>query len=498
MYALLPMTVLLPLIAAIVCFLLSSRWARVAGIIFALLTSLAVAGLCIQVAKTGVQIQVVGDWLPPLGIVLRCDGLAAFMIMLTALVAFPISLYASSYYYMHHQMAKLHAANMFWPLWFFLWGGLNALYLSGDVFNVFVLLEVTGLAAVGLLVLKGGAGVLQAGLRYLLAAMAASFAYLLGVVFLYGLHGTLDMEQLGDLLQDSPVSRVGFALMAVGLLLKSAVFPLHFWLPAAHAGASAPVSAALSALVVKAGFYLLVRLQNQVFPQVNIPHLDLVFGLLASGAVLWGSVQALRQQRLKMLIAYSTVAQIGYLFFLLPVLIKHAGGGVHDSWAIVAMQGSMILALAHALAKASLFLAAGVLMHNFGNDSLNNLRGLANQKPLLAFAMALAGVSLMGLPPSGGFIGKWFSMQALVGGGLWVCIIPIVLGSLLAVGYVFRILRPCFLHSENIPAIVSKAPKSMEIVVFMLALGAIALGFMAEPILHLLQVGSIFGTAGAP
>ena len=209
---------------------------------------------------------------------------------------------------------------------------------------------------------------------------------------------------------------------------------MHFWLPPAHASAPAPVSAVLSALVVKASFYILLRLWLAIFADIS-EGVAALFGLLGAGAVLWGSLQALRQTRVKLLVAYSTVAQIGYLFLAYPLA---SGMGV-TAWSAMAY-----LAFSHALAKAAMFLAAGNLMHFGGHDRIADLDRVVQRLPLTAGAFALAGVSIMGLPPSGGFNGKWLLLQAALTQGRWDIVGVILLGGLLAAGYIFKVLGNTF------------------------------------------------------
>jgi multicomponent Na+:H+ antiporter subunit D len=214
--------------------------------------------------------------------------------------------------------------------------------------------------------------------------------------------------------------------------LKTALFPLHFWLPPAHASAPAPVSAVLSALVVKASFYLVLRLWLDVFAEAVTPAAASLLGVLGAGAVLWGSWRALRAERLKLLAAYSTVAQLGYLFLFFPLLQALPPGAARD----LAMGGLIILALTHGFAKAGLFLAIGIIQQRSGHDIIRELDGTAKRLPATTFAIALAGVALIGLPPSGTFLGKWQLLGAAFTTGQWWRVVVAVIGSLLAAAYI--------------------------------------------------------------
>ncbi|MEA2079216.1 MAG: proton-conducting transporter membrane subunit, partial [Pseudomonadota bacterium] len=283
--------------------------------------------------------------------------------------------------------------------------------------------------------------------------------------------------------EPSPAVWAAVGLMSAGLLLKTALFPLHFWLPPAHASAPAPVSALLSALVVKASFYVLLRLWLEIFPLTN-PAPGQLLGLLGAAAVLWGGVQALRQTRLKMLIAYSTVTQLGYLFLAFPL-------GTSIAW-----QGALYLLLSHALAKAAMFMAAGNILRFGGHDRIADLDRVAQRLPLTLTAFGLAGVSSMGLPPSGGFIGKWMLLDAALHAGQWWWVIILILGGLLAAAYVFKVIGYAFTQAE-VPQQARTVPASMEWTALALALAAILLGLVAPWPLALMEIGLPFGGEGA-
>ena len=467
----LPWLIVLPLAWAILAFLAGpGRGARlaIAGLVAQLALALLLAG---QMLEDGARTHAVGGWGAPLGIDLLADGLGAAMLLLTQAVALPLAVYARAYF------AASQPAD-FWPLTGFLLAAMNALLLSADLFNLYVTLELLGLAAVGLVALGGGAQQVAAALRYLLVSLTASGAYLLGVALLYGAYGTVSIATLTPLIGTAPPLAVWLAagLMAAALLAKAALFPFHFWLPPAHGGAPAPVSALLSALVVKAGFYLVLRLWLGPFAPLAQPA-ALVLGLLGAAAILWGSWQALRTKHIKMLVAWSTVAQLGYLFLIFPLLAPHGP----------ALQAGILQAVAHGLAKASMFAAAGVLMVCTGRDTLDGLAGVAGKIPVTLFAFGLAGMTLMGLPPSGGFLAKWLLVEAALRQGHWGWAAVAIAGGLLAAAYVYRVLRQAFLlapadsHFQPVPPV-------MEWIALTLAAASVLLGLRGTELLVLLAV----------
>ena len=470
------MVILLPLVGALACFLWPRR-ANQLSLVSALGVVTCVTGLCWQVVEQGTQRYTVGGWGAPLGIDLYADGLSLLMLMVTAVVGLGISVYSSGYF--EHKTAAV-----FWPLWLFLWTALNALLLSADIFNLYVTLELMGLAAVALVALAGGADALTAAMRYLLISLLGSLFYLLGVALLYHSFGSVDIAILAQRVEPLPAVWAAVGLMSAGLLLKTALFPLHFWLPPAHASAPAPVSAMLSALVVMASFYILLRLWLEVFP-LNGAALGQLLGMLGAAAVLWGGIQALRQTRLKLLIAYSTVAQLGYLFLAFPL-------GTSFAW-----KGALYLLLSHALAKAAMFMAAGNILRFGGHDRIADLDRVAQRLPLTLTAFSLAGISIMGLPPSGGFIGKWMLLDAALYTGQWWWALILIMGGLLTAAYVFKVVGYAFTQAE-VTHEASRVPAGMEWTALLLALAAVLLGLFALWPLALLDIGFPFagGYAG--
>jgi formate hydrogenlyase subunit 3/multisubunit Na+/H+ antiporter MnhD subunit len=469
----LPWLIVLPLAWAALAFLMGSgRGGRlaVAALAVQLVMALALAG---QVMEDGPRHHAVGGWGAPLGIDLLADGLAVAMLLLAQAVALPLAVYARAYF------SEVNQAH-FWPLAGFLLAALNALFLSADLFNLYVTLELLSLAAVGLVALGGKPGQVAAALRYLLVSLTASGAYLMGVALIYGAYGTVSIATLAPLVDGEPplILWLAAGLMLAGLMAKTALFPFHFWLPPAHGGAAAPVSALLSALVVKASFYLILRLALDVFPSLAASAAP-ALGLLGATAILWGSWRALQSQHIKMLVAWSTVAQLGYLFLVFPLLAPDG----------LALQAGVVQAIAHGLAKAAMFAAVGVLMLATGRDTLEGLAGVAGRVPVTLFAFGLAGVTLMGLPPSGGFLAKWLLIDAALHHGQWGWVAVVIGGGLLAAAYVFRVLRQAFLLAPE-DSRFHPVPRVMEWTAFALAAASVVLGLRGVELANLLAMGA--------
>jgi formate hydrogenlyase subunit 3/multisubunit Na+/H+ antiporter MnhD subunit len=272
--------------------------------------------------------------------------------------------------------------------------------------------------------------------------------------------------------------------MSVGLLLKTALFPLHFWLPPAHANALAPVSAILSALVVKGSFYLLFRFWFDIFPSIITTSALNVMGTLGAIAILWGAIQAIRQQRLKLMVAYSTVSQLGYLFIAFPLVRIDSNPHL---WSIV-----IFMALAHACAKSAMFMATGTVFLHVGHDRIKDLSGIRSRLPVTVFAYGIAGVSLMGLPPSGGFIGKWYLLTSSLASSQWWWALVVMTGSLMASIYVFRVMSRFFVIPRDFSFNKAKAISPLlEWPVLVLSLISMFLGLATYWPLHILATGSV-------
>lgn len=477
-----------PLAWAVLTLLVDFRWGRVVtwfGLLVQVLVSL---GLWLWVSREGGFHYGLGGWEAPLGIELRVDGLAVTFVLLTATVATACGWHAGVYIDPDKPWHRY-----FWPLFWFLWAGLNGVWLGGDLFNLYVSLELTSLAAVGLVALGGQAAALRAALRYLFAALLGSMAYLLGVALMYGQFGTLSLAGVAELLPDLEEKRgvtIALTAMLAGLALKTALFPLHGWLPPAHGIAKSPVSALLSALVVKASFYIAARLWLDTGDQSGSGLLAFALGVLGSVAVVWGSWQAFRQQRLKQVVAYSSVAQIGYLFLLFPLTFS-----VEESVSQLAQQGMTLQVISHALAKAAMFLAAGNLILSVGSNRVDALAGVSRFLPLSLFSFGLAGVSLMGLPPSGGFAAKWLLLQASLSSGQWWWVLVLLAGGLLSAAYVFRIYRASFIESTDTDNFYHP-PKSLEMLPMVLAVMALGLGLVSQEVLSVMALS--FAGEGSP
>ncbi len=451
------------------------------------------AGLVVAVAvaveliSSGAALTyVVGGWRPPLGIALRADGLSGAMLVMTALVVVAVGLFAHVQYGLRDHAGSERAQTTFWLMLLALWSALNIVFVGEDLFNLYVALELLTFAAVPLVCLDGRTETVNAALRYLLFALLGSLLNLIGVGLIYGQYGTLDLLALSRLSRPDPALSVALALTIVWLLAKAALFPLHLWLPSAHAGAPAQASAVLSALVIKAPIFLILRLVLDVAPGQMALLAGQLLAVLGAASILFCSVMALRQARLKLMIAYSTVAQIGYLFIVFPLA---AGGAGTPPWETLAWTGGALQLISHALAKSAMFLAAGIVIKVYGHDRIADLGGFGRVLPISAAAFGLAGLSLMGVPPSGGFVAKCLLLTAAVIEGYPWLAVTILLGGLLAGGYVFRVINQALAVPAGLLPSRRAVPRRLELTALALAVAAVLLGFVPLRPFGFLQIG---------
>jgi multicomponent Na+:H+ antiporter subunit D len=421
--------------------------------------------------SAGPLVYLLGAWAPPLGVALRADGLSVVMMLTTAVVLCGVGVFAHADF--HPSTVEARAPFAFWILLLAIWASLNTVFLGGDLFTLYVALELVTFAAVPLVCLDGRAETLRAALRYLLFALLGSILYLVGTAMLYGTYGTLDIVLLSQRIGLEPATSIAVALMTVGLLAKTALFPLFFWLPAAHADAPAPASAVLSALVINASFFIIVRLWFDVMPERPGFAAPQLLAALGEAAIVFGSVLALRQERLKLLVAYSTLAQIGYLFLMFPLALGTEATQLHGGGALT---GGMVQAISHATAKAAMFMAAGLIYGALGHDRITELGGIGRALPMSVCAFALGGVALIGVPPSGAYLSKQLLLQAAAETEQWWWVVVLQTGGIFTSAYLFIVLAHALAPADKPVTLRVQVPRIREATALALALCSLLLG----------------------
>lgn len=403
------------------------------SVILASLASLVAAGFSlVAVVEEGAFFLAIGGWAPPLGIQMELTPLRALLLIFTALIHLLVALYAA------RSRSPMDAA--YWPLSCFLHSALAAIWLASDLFNFYVTLEFLTLTAVAMVSLAGHKAYRPA-LNYLLLSLAASLFYLMGVALIYGLYGRLDIAGLQSLVTSDSTTLVALVLMTLGLMVKAAMWPLHSWLPAAHSAAPAAVSALLSALVVKGPLFILWIIWTELASANHAVQVGLWLSAAGLAALVSGGWSALRAPYLKTLVAYSTVAQLGYALLAMGLLMY---------WQQAELQAALwLFVLAHGLAKVTMFLTAGEMLNTLGTQRVAGLKGASQSMPVAMFGFAVAGGSLIGLPPSGGFLAKWLLLQPLLlEPQRWIWALGVLLGTLVSAAYVFRVVALAFNRAE--------------------------------------------------
>lgn len=408
-----------------------------------------------------------GGWPRPLGIEYVMDPLSSIMAVLVTFFGFVVIFYG------HRPVARTFRSKTgyFYTLMLLLLAGLSGIALTGDVFNLFVFLEISSLSTYALIATGGRQGTVAA-FRYLILGTTGASLYLLGIGFIFLETGTLNMAHLTELLPqlyDERSILVGLALVLTGLALKTAVFPLHFWLPDAYTHAPPTVSALMAAISTKVSAYAIIRILFWVFDSnyvaEQVPFTRWIVWLSLAG-ILIASFQAMPQTQFRRLLAFSSISQIGFIGL---------GIGLANSLGLIA---AVLHIVNHAVMKACLFLAAGYIHYRLGKERVTDLAGVGSQMPWIGGSIVIAGLSLVGIPPTGGFFSKWYLIQGAIARQEWLSLAVILVGSLLTAAYVLRLLRHLFLTRPPQPVTPIHRQKDLWMVVptVFLAIGTVALG----------------------
>ncbi|MFH0847074.1 MAG: monovalent cation/H+ antiporter subunit D family protein [Chloroflexota bacterium] len=430
--------IITPLLTAVIISILS-EWKKSLALplsIIALSASLLMSvSLIPETLRMGYISYRLSAWEPPFGIEIRIDYLGLFMMVLVSLVSLISVIYSGKYI---RREVSADREAVYYSLFMLIAGSMLGFLATGDIFNMFVFIEIMSITSYALVAIAGEGRAIRAAFRYLIMGAPSSILILLAISFLYAVTGTLNMGDLTAKIASSAypkVVTVAYGVFIIGFAVKAALFPLHQWLPDVHSIAPSPVSALLSGLVVKMGIFGVIRLALSIYTTRYSGGANAVTGLLAwvgAGAILFGSVMAIRQEELKRMVAYSTVAHVGYIF---------TGIGLMEKASLV---GSIYHILDHSLAKACLFLVAGAVIYATGYRRINDLRGAAKKMPLSCAAFALASLSVIGIPPTAGFVSKWYLIRGSFTAGNLVPGIVILIGSVLAAWYCLRIVYYMF------------------------------------------------------
>jgi multicomponent Na+:H+ antiporter subunit D len=490
--------VMLPLLASF-CTFFSGWWFKRVGfslVVGALSGCTALSAVILkEVFSQGGLHYRLGGWPPPWGIELNVDPLSAFMLAMVSGLSLLTAVYAKR----PVEMELADRTALFWCLFLLLVTGLLGIIVTGDMFNLFVLLEVaslTGYALVGM----GRGHALLAGFRYLIIGTIGASFYLIGTGYLYAVTGSLNMADLSTILPDLYANRAvktAFVFILIGFGIKIALFPLHAWQPDAYTFAPSAVSVILSTAVAKTFTYALIRVIFSVFSLRFIteflPLLDLLCWLAAL-AMLAGSIIAIRQSNFKRMLAYSSIANVGYIVMAIGLAPATAQG----------IGPAVMHILNHAVIKGCLFMGACAVVVRLELVDIRRFDGMGRRMPLTGMALLLASLAIIGMPPSAGFVTKWFLILAVLEAGKYPLVAVILASTLLMIVYFWRLIEAMYVRplpaGADAEGRIREAPASM--LVPCLTLGvltvAVGIGWMTGLLMPVVTaVNTTFGL-GAP
>jgi multicomponent Na+:H+ antiporter subunit D len=412
-----------------------------------------------------------GGWAPPWGIEYRIDAVNAFVALIVsgiAAVSLPYALRSVE------QEIPRQLTPLFYAAFLLCLCGLLGITLTGDVFNLFVFLEISSLSSYALISMGRQRQALTAAYQYLIMGTIGATFLLIGIGFIYAETGSLNMMDLSQRLPATFEHRTvhtAFAFIVVGVGLKLAMFPLHLWLPNAYTYAPSIISAFLSATATKVAVYVMLRMVFTVFSGsfAEDTPTDTMFLVLGIAGVLVASVLAVYQRDAKRLLAYSSVAQVGYM------VLGIAFGTV------LGLTATVVHMFNHALMKGALFMAIGAFVYRLGSSRIDRLDGLGRQMPWTFAALFITGLSLIGVPGTAGFISKWYLVLAALEQHNWFAAVVILAGSLVAVIYMWKLVEVLFFRSaphSDMP--VNEAPLSLLIPMWVLVIANLVFGFQTQ------------------
>ena len=428
--------VVVPLLLAPVCALLRDRrlaWGAAA------LGSLAALGISLRLlsttASSGPLSYAIGDWAPPWGIEYRIDVVNAWVLVVVSTIAVAVASFARASVEREVDERRI---PLFYAAYLLCLSGLLGIAATGDVFNVFVFLEISSLSAYALISLGRDRRALTSAFRYLIMGSVGATFIVIGIGLLYATTGTLNMADLSEILPqvwDARAVKVAYGFLAVGFCLKLALFPLHLWLPNAYAYAPSAVTAFMAATATKVAVYMLLRFFLTIFGPAfsfDVMQLDRLLLVLALAAIVAMSLVAIFQTNVKRLLAYSSVAQIGYMILGLSFA------------SVTGLTATLLHLFNHALMKGALFMALGCVVYRIGSVRIEAMAGLGRRMPLTTAAFVVGGLSLVGVPLTVGFVSKWYLILGALERGWWPVAVVVLVASVMALAYVWRVVEVAY------------------------------------------------------
>ena len=422
------------------------------------------------VMSSGTISYTMGGWEPPWGIEYRIDYLNAFVSIVVILIIFIVSIYSRKS--IENELPGKTVP--FFIIFLLLTAGLEGLIVTGDIFNVYVFLEISSLAAYALIAVGSNRNALMASLNYLIIGTVSASFILLGIGYLYMVTGTLNMSDMANILpaafdERPKVVLAAFAFFLVGFSIKVGLFPLHTWMPDAYSQAPSAVSALLASTFTKVAAYVMIRFMITIFKPdfiISTVNANIILAWLAAIAIIAGSVLAIAQTDFKRMLAYSSVSQIGYIILGIALVNQ------------VAMTGGIIHIMNHGIMKAALFMVAGAIIYKTGIRNINDFKGLGKTMPYTSAAFTLVALSMIGVPPTVGFVSKWYLAWGAIIADQWIFVGVIMLSSLLNIVYFWRVFENMYFYRAE-GGKVDEVPLSMLLPILILAALTFLLGLLA-------------------
>lgn len=412
-----------------------------------------------------------GNWPPPIGIEYKIDILNAFILFIVSFMGFIILPYAAKTICAEIDKSKHH---IFYALYLLCLCGLIGITTTNDIFNIYVFLEISSLSSYALIAMSRNRRALYAGYNYLILGTIGATFFLIGIGILYMATGSLNISDIAARIKD--IHDIQPLLMALffitgGLLMKAAMWPVHYWLVDAYSSAPSAISSFLSATATKVAIYVMLRVIYTIFGahfiSVHTPFLPILCALAVIG-VLSGSLNAMIQKDVRRILAFSSIAQIGYIALGISAMSE------------TALAASLVHIANHALAKSALFLAVGAVYMRVGGVMIDDFKGIARHMPYTMAAFLLAGLSLIGVPFTAGFISKWYFIKAFIESNSWPLVMVVIAGSLMAIIYIWRVIDAAYFGVRKKKTELKEAPMMMLIPIWILVFLNIYLGVFTE------------------
>jgi len=433
--------VVLPLVAAPLCVLFHNRTFAWLLMVFVSLASFGIScALFNQVLAEDTITYAMGGWVAPWGIEYYIDKLTTYMLLIVNGIAVLVSLGARESVENEISSDRIY---LFYTAFLLNLTGLLGVIITGDAFNLFVFIEIASLSSYAIISLGKDKRCLYAAFRYLVYGTVGASFILISIGLLYAVTGTLNIADLSQQLanaENTATITTAFVFFVIGIAIKAAIFPMHLWLPDAYTYSPSIVSTFLAGTTTKVFIYVLIRFIYSLYGyEFSFFHesFDNLLIIIACGAILYGSYRAIKQDSLKRLLAYSSIAQIGYMILGIALITE------------LGLAASLIHIFNHAFIKVGLFLAVTAIIYSYGTDSIECLAGMAKTSPFTFVLFLISGLSIIGVPLTSGFISKWYLIKASLEAGYWALVVIIVFSSVLAIIYIGRVIETAYFKPET-------------------------------------------------